>query len=162
MPTDPCNPAPEFNESFAGLDTGIDNDGDLVEGDADSDCNAPAQTPGEASGEGLPMLLVTAHDVSASSMDISWNRACSASDHTIEYGPLSQVSQYGYTGQVCGLGDVASTTWSYPGDSLFFLVVGNDGSVEGSYGLDGGGTERPEDLVGPSCPVPQDLSDPCN
>jgi hypothetical protein len=53
--------------------------------------------------------------------------------------------------------------WSFgPGsDSLFFLVVSNDGTVEGPYGL-GNGVERPEDIGGALCPYPQDLSDPCN
>jgi len=133
IPTDPCNPAPDFNEDFAGLTTGIDNDGDLAEGDADSDCGAAPPTPGEASGDGQPMLLVTAHDTVAGSVDITWNKACSATDHTLEYGLLSQVSLYDYVGQVCNLGDVAQATWNYPGaESLYFLIVGNNGDVEGS------------------------------
>jgi len=39
-PTDPCNPSPDFPESFAGFDLGIDNDGDLAYDEADSDCGS--------------------------------------------------------------------------------------------------------------------------
>ena len=37
-PTDPCNPSPGFPEDFAGLTTGLDNDGDGAYDEADSDC----------------------------------------------------------------------------------------------------------------------------
>jgi len=37
-PTDPCNPAPDYPESFAGLVLGTDNDGDLLYDGADPDC----------------------------------------------------------------------------------------------------------------------------
>jgi hypothetical protein len=37
-PTDPCNPAPGFPENFAGLTIALDNDGDLLYDQADSDC----------------------------------------------------------------------------------------------------------------------------
>ena len=37
-PTDPCNPAPDLPEHFAGLTLGMDNDGDLDYDQVDSDC----------------------------------------------------------------------------------------------------------------------------
>lgn len=39
-PTDPCNPAPNFPENFAGLTFALDNDGDLLYDEADPDCGA--------------------------------------------------------------------------------------------------------------------------
>jgi len=70
----------------------------------------------------------------------------------------------GYSGQQCGLGDVDNFLWTYPAtpDSLFFVVVGNDGANEGSYGLDGGNGERPPDLLNVACPLPQALALSCD
>jgi hypothetical protein len=45
-PTDPCNPATGYPENFAGAVMGLDNDGDLVYDEADSDCGqTPTPTP---------------------------------------------------------------------------------------------------------------------
>jgi len=41
--------------------------------------------------------------------------------------------------------------------SYFFVIVGNDGDEEGSYGLDGFSVERPEDIGTPTCDHPQNL-----
>jgi hypothetical protein len=38
MPTDPCSPAPDFVEDFDGSPQGLDNDGDTVYDEADTDC----------------------------------------------------------------------------------------------------------------------------
>jgi hypothetical protein len=38
MPTDPCSPAPDLVENFDGSPIGLDNDGDTVYDEADSDC----------------------------------------------------------------------------------------------------------------------------
>ena len=46
--------------------------------------------------------------------------------------------------------------------NVFWLVVGNDGDVEGSDGLDGSGAERPEDASLVTCPLPQDLGERCD
>ena len=45
----------------------------------------------------------------------------------------------------------------------FFLVVGNNGAVEGSFGFDGAGVERPEDASATTvCDLAQDLTGTCN
>ena len=162
MPTDPCNPSPDFNENFDGTTIGMDNDGDLLYDEADPDCSTASATPGEASVGGD--LTVTAHDPVAGTLTVSYGPACAATDHTLEFGPLSAVATYGYSGQDCALGISGSHTWSYgvATDSRFFLIVANDGSAEGSYGLDGAGSQRPEDSVSTTCPVPQDLSQSCD
>jgi hypothetical protein len=43
-PDDPCNRSPEFGEDYAGLSLGLDNDGDGLYDEADSDCQAAAET----------------------------------------------------------------------------------------------------------------------
>ena len=48
--------------------------------------------------------------------------------------------------------------------AFFFLMVGDNGASEGSYGSDGDGSERPSDdlLMPPACPLPQDLPNRCD
>jgi hypothetical protein len=118
-----------------------------------------ASTPGEATG-----LTVTARDPGTGVLSVAWNPACAASDHNLVYGPLAGVGSYDYTGQVCGIGASGSFTGFDPGPgSWFFLVVGTDATaIEGSYGADGTGTERPEQTNDPSCAFTRNLSLRCD
>lgn len=50
-PTDPCNPAPDFPEHFAGLTLALDNDGDLAYDELDSECGIDIFTDGFESGD---------------------------------------------------------------------------------------------------------------
>ena len=54
-----------------------------------------------------------------------------------------------------GIGGAASFTPAL--DRAFFVIVGNDGSEEGSYGEDSDEVERPEDLGTPVCNRGQNL-----
>jgi hypothetical protein len=159
----PCNPVAQaqINENWTIGDTiGLDNDGDNLYDGADPDCAATGQTPGEAGDPDVEQLLVTAHDSTANQLTFSYGVACETNDNTIESGPLSAVSSYGYSAQQCALGISGSGVWDYPtSGSFFFVLVGNNGTVEGSYGEASSG-ERPEH-GGTSCPLPQDLSDTC-
>lgn len=163
MPSDPCNPAPVYNENFAASTLGLDNDGDGLFDEADPDCSA-SSTPGETSGKGLDQLLATAVDPVAGVISLSYASACAASDNRIIYGPLTDVSFYGYSGQECFIGTSGTYDWFYPDNPahLFYLVVADDGNTEGSYGTDGEGTERPPWNAAPDCPLPQDLSLRCD
>jgi hypothetical protein len=116
-------------------------------------------TPGEPSA-----LRVVAVDEATGELELSYTPGCAAVDHSIVFGPLADVSSYGYSGQVCSLGASGVVARFDPGPgSFFFLVVGNDGAgVEGSYGTNGEGTERPEDLADPVCAALQDLSGRCD
>ena len=119
-------------------------------------------TPGEAT-----QLRVTGHDVVTGELSISYDPACSAADHHIEFGPLANVSTLGYSGQECGMGTSGLYDSFAPGEgSYFFLVVGNDGAgTEGSYGtsfISGVHGERGQDLTDPQCSFVQDLSDRCD
>ncbi len=120
------------------------------------DCTCGSSTPGEAKD-------LQAVDFVAPGLVISYDPACSAADHTLVYGPLNDVATYGYTERKCALGGggPAGPLTLGPG-SYFFLVVGNDGlGVEGSYGRDSSGAERPALAGGPSCPQTQQLSPTC-
>ncbi len=150
-----------------GEDTlGLDNDGDgLIDG-ADPDCLSG--TVGETSGP-LAQMIVGPFDGSTGTLSISYASACLATANTIEYGDLNDTGAY-WVGQQCGVGTSGSYDWVLPGgapNDLFFVIVGNEGLNEGSYGLARGvvtpgvETERPEDTTSTDCPVPQDLSAPC-
>lgn len=171
MPSDPCSPAAAgFPENFEGTTVGLDNDGDTAYDEADSNCGAALPGPGEtAAGGALPedFLLVTSRDSVGGQLTVQYVPACGTTDHTFEFGQLDQLSSYAYGGQVCSLGggegDPATAfDWSYDPGSCFFLVVGNNGTIEGSYGLDSNGAERPEDTVNVICPLDQDLADRCD
>ena len=112
------------------------------------------------------MMLVTGYDKASDTLTISYGTACSASDHTIEYGELTHpnLENYAWSGQECGIGASGTYAWPMAGapQSLFFVLVGTDGVASGSYGRDSGGTERPEDATSADCPVPQDLVNRCD
>lgn len=97
-------------------------------------------------------------------LSLSYSPACASADHTIVFGALEQVGAYGYSGQVCGVGNSGSISDFDPGEgSFFFLVIGNDGdAVEGSYGTDSGARERPEYHADPGCVLLQDLALRCD
>ena len=123
---------------------------------------ALAATPGEVTD-----LIVVGRDPDTGQLSIQYQPACGATDHHIEYGLLQDVGPAVYSGQVCGIGTTGTFDGVLPeNDSLFFLVVGNDGAgVEGSYGtsfVDGLHAERSDDTSDPDCVFVQDLSERCD
>ena len=164
IPSDPCNPAPAFVENYAASTLGLDNDGDGTFDALDPQCTVVTATPGEVSRGGQPQLLVTAHNPVTRQLAISYGPACTTTDNTIYYGPLTAVSTYGYSGQQCVIGNTGAYTWTYPASpsAFFFLVVGRDGTNEGSYGKSSAGGERPRYAGNTTCPLPQDLAHRCD
>lgn len=164
IPTDPCNPPPTYTENYAGSTLGLDNDGDGTFDALDPQCTAVGATPGEVSRGGQPQLLVTAHNPVTRLMAISFGPACTTTDNTIYYGPLTAVSTYGYSGQQCAIGNTGAYTWNYPASpsAFFFLVVGRNGTNEGSYGASSANVERPRYAANAVCPLPQVLAHRCD
>jgi hypothetical protein len=117
-----------------------------------------AATPGETTG--LLVTAVTPEGV----MTLGYTPGCGSPQHTIVYGDLAAVGSYGYEGQVCDIGASGTYSGFDPGPgSFFFLLVGHDEvNVEGSYGLDSSGAERPQDFSDPSCNLVQDLTRRCD
>lgn len=110
--------------------------------------------PGEAS-------LHASYDDGSHQIQVAYTPACEAIEHTIYYGPLAAVSTYGYSGAVCNVGSSGSAAFDPGAGSFFFLVVGANGAVEGSYGRASSGAERPEHTGTLGCDRPQDLSATC-
>lgn len=126
---------------------------------------AAPQTPGESLA-----LDNLAYDPTTGDISLTYLSGCETTDSSLFYGPLGQVATYGWTGESCaiGIGDgtpATQHTFDPGAGSYFFVVVGNDGSDEGSYGLalDGGGasSERPP-FAGNACGTVQMLTDRCD
>ncbi len=130
-------------------------------GNCSPDCT-PA-VPAEA-GQAQP-LMVTGYDRATGTLSLSFGVPCSATGHVIEYGPLTRadLASYNWTGQECGVGMSGVHDWNLAGtpDSMFFVIVGNNGAHEGSYGLRSNGQERGEDASSASCPYVQNLPYAC-
>ena len=115
--------------------------------------------PGEAAPPSAPMTA--AWNGATGTIDIGYDPACDATDHTIYYGDLADVASYTWSGAACGVGTTGSASFDPgPGD-VFFVIVGVAASAEGSYGADGAGAERPEDVATVGCDLDQDLSGTC-
>ena len=98
--------------------------------------SASAQvTPGETSGTPLAPMRVVDHDPATEDMRLAYQTGCDTIDNNIYYGSLDLVSSHTWSGEVCGIGASGSHSGFNPGaGSYFFVVVGNDGFEEGSYG----------------------------
>jgi hypothetical protein len=129
--------------------------------------NCPADctvtVPGEAGGGAL--LEVTGYDPATGMLSISFGVPCGATDHTLEYGELTQanLASYNWSNQECGLGMTGTYDWSTAGtpDAMFFFVVANNNIDEGSYGTDSSGMERLADAAPATCSTPQNLQYSC-
>lgn len=98
----------------------------------------PPVLPGEAL-----ELRVTAYDRAADRLDLAYTPGCASSGHAVVYGPLALVASYGYTGSVCAIGSGGTTPLEPGAGDAFFLVVADDGDVQGSHGRSSAGVERP-------------------
>jgi hypothetical protein len=115
--------------------------------------------PGEAAPPSAPMTA--AWNGAGGVVEIAFTPACDATDHTIYYGDLANVASYTYTGAACGVGTVGTASFDPGAGDVFFVIVGVGAAAEGSYGLDGAGLERPEDIATAGCDLDQDLSGTC-
>ncbi|MDX1389153.1 MAG: hypothetical protein R3344_08185, partial [Acidobacteriota bacterium] len=129
---------------------------------ASANVTAALPAPGEASKQDTPAeQMLAAWDPVMGMIDVSFTPACDATEHTIYYGDLANVSAYTYSGAACAVGSSGSASFDPGLANAFFVVVGNNGTVEGTYGTDGT-DPRPEDVGTAVCDIPQDLSGTCN
>jgi hypothetical protein len=139
---------------------------ELVDVAADQILSVGASSPG-VPGESSPAAdpatqLRASWNASTGEVQVDYTPACNASSHTVYYGALSDVASYDYAGAACGRGTSGSTVFDPAGlTDVFFVIVGTDESVEGSYGVDGFGQERPEDTLTAGCDRPRDLGATC-
>jgi len=115
--------------------------------------------PGEASSWDVPAdRLLASYDAATGAIDVDYTPACDATDHVLYFGSLADVSTYGYSGAECFLGTSGTASFDPGPGSWFFVVVAQNGTDEGSYGVDSALAERPEAVGVGTCDVPQDLA----
>ncbi len=121
-------------------------------------CVFPVANPKEAS----PAKNMTARRGSGTAVSVTYTPACGASNHTVHAGSLNTLRTTGiaWSQRFCSLGTSGSLTFDPGSSSVYFVVVGNNGSVEGSYGRGSSG-ERPPAGTGGACSYTQDLSGTC-
>ena len=118
--------------------------------------SAPVLTPGEASS-----LLASYNDVTGA-IDVTWTGACSASNDRIVYGQMAALATYGWTGVACNLGNSGTASFNPGAENVYFVIVANDATAEGSYGTNSLGAERPEAVGVGTCDLPQALPNRCD
>jgi uncharacterized delta-60 repeat protein len=117
--------------------------------------------PGEASKGGSAL---TATKGGGTSVNVTYTPANCATDHTAYWGVGPIAGALAWTGAACGLGASGAASFD-PGDPaagsfVYFVIVGDNGSVEGSYGKHSSDTERPDTPETIEC-HPQQLAGAC-
>ena len=111
--------------------------------------------------EASPAGSMTARRDTGASVAVSYTPACGATQHTVYAGNLGTLRTGGlaWSQRTCALGASGSLSFTPSGD-VYFVVVGNNGTIEGSYGATSSG-ERPAAGSGGACSYTQDLSGTC-
>ncbi len=124
--------------------------------------SVPPPSPiGEAAAGGAAPLVISGYDASSGDVAFSYTPACGATDHSIVYGSLEAPDRGTYLGRACGIGTSGAGVFNPGAGSVFFLIVGDNGTVEGSYGTNSSGVERPESFGLAACDRPQVLTTLC-
>lgn len=99
---------------------------------------------------------------------VAYAPACGATNHTAYWTkvPAGVASDHSWKNAACFLGVNGTATFDpgpvLPGEFVYFVIVGQTGTKEGSYGRTSAGTERTEGHnAGWSCNRNQDLSGVC-
>ena len=102
-------------------------------------------------------------------MNVTFTSGCGATDHAIYSGSGPISGSLSWTDAMCGRGVTGSTSFDpgtpASGGFFYFVIVAQNATAEGSYGLDytGGAThERPEaNNAAWTCNRPQNLTGTC-
>jgi hypothetical protein len=123
-------------------------------------CISNAAVPKEAAAGGNARA---ARAATGAGVSLTYAPACGATSHTVYAGDLATLRTSGpaWTQRFCGLGTTGSATFNPTGAAVYFVVVGNNGSLEGSYGRASSGSERPAAGPGGACAYTQQLSGSC-
>jgi hypothetical protein len=134
-------------------------------GEASAAAGGGGAGPGEASPPAAP-LTVRRGSGSPTAIDVTYSPAPCASDHSVYRSTRSTplMGPATWSAVDCLVGADGSASFDpgplAPGTWLYFVVVGNDGVREGSYGRDAAGGERAPAGALPGCSYAHDLA-PC-
>lgn len=97
-------------------------------------CEMAVCTASPGAPQPVPQLLANRADAAGAQILVSWDNQCAPTTAKIIYGPLDQVSSHAVTGSRCAIAN--PELWDpAPGESVWFVVVGEDGAgVESSWG----------------------------
>jgi len=111
--------------------------------------------------EASPLGTMTAQRGAGGAIAVAYAPACGATQHTVYAGNLATLRTGGlaWSQRFCSLGASGSFSFTPSGD-VYFVVAGNNGTTEGSYGRTSAG-ERPAGGSGGACSYVQDLSGTC-
>ncbi|MBP7147324.1 MAG: immune inhibitor A [Acidobacteria bacterium] len=118
-------------------------------------------TPQEVGAPGAPISCAAA----GTGIEVRFAPACGALDTAAYWGagPIAGGPQW--SGAACGLGTSGRGAFDPgdpgPGGLVYFVLVGQDGQREGSYGRSSAGLERPEASGVGACDLPQELGGSC-
>lgn len=130
---------------------------------ATANVTPPAFSPGEASDPFNPANAMRAsYNKGTGAIDITYTVPCATSNHRVYWGELDHVSTYAWSGSACNLGTTGSASFNPGTESVFFVIVGNDASNEGSFGVNSNFVERPQAVGVGACDLPQNLAGRCD
>ncbi len=121
----------EFFEGFGGMLTGVGGD-------------ASGVVPNGTSPDSLPLTVAKA---GGGDITLAWDASCSPYDEDYEVYEGSVGGWYSHAPVLCTTGAATTVTIDPSAGSRYYLAVPRNGAVEGSYGLDGDGAERPASPV---------------
>ena len=119
-----------------------------------------AMTPGP--GEASVSQPMTVQRGAGSHLLVQYAPACGATDHVVVWGTGPLTTGVQWTQMICNRGvsgnlDFDPQLTVTPGSLLYFVVVGQDGPTEGSYGRTSAGVERNEAVGLAACDLPRSL-----
>ena len=125
-------------------------------------CIMPSGAPSPPS-EASPTGQMRVSKGSGSALNVTYAPACNAATHTVYAGTLSTLRSQGivWSQRYCSQGISGAATFTPASGSQYFVIVGNDGTVEGSYGRASSGAERSAAGAGGSCTYTQQLGGTC-
>jgi len=105
---------------------------------------------------------------SGSAIDLAYGPGCGALDNAVFWGSGPIAGSPAWTGAACAVGNTGEASFDpgdpSPGGFLYFVIVGQNGASEGSYGTGFDGVseaERTEAVGIGACDKPQDLTGAC-
>jgi len=117
--------------------------------------------PSEASAAGTML----ASEGTGTSVNLNYTPSCDATDHAVFWGTGPIGGAVSWTNAACLLGSSGAASFDpgtpVPGTFVYFVVVGQTGALEGSYGRNSAGAERPEATFAAVCNRPQTLGGAC-
>jgi len=104
---------------------------------------------------GIPLMVTAA---AAGQITLTWDASCAATDNDYAIYEGTLFNYYSHTSLTCTTTGATTATFTPSSGSTYYIVVPLNGTIEGSYGLDSVGNERPPGAsaclpaAAPTCP----------